>query len=356
MNHETRVQRMMFPQSNQSLQAFGMYTDAEKYLWIAWLMVILIVSVAGNLTVLIGSIRYNAIQLNKVTTTLVIHTAISDLGLIFTTIPTMISLIMDTLVYGETYCEIFTWINGLFVRSSCLLVTAISCSKLANIIWPFKSSCWTKRRGNKVAIAVWVVAVILICFKALSKHIAASETILMPSTLSCVAKITEKLSIASTILSVESLLSRAVPMTIVVITALWLLAKVYIRQKVFQGVQQIHRRVKLPGVIAVLAIVAVFIFSFAPLYCMIVYQLLQDTQKKHTYLLQMIRWFNNLAYLNCMLNVFIYSVTFKTFNIFVTRKVIPFLLPCRRTKRRIGLELMPLNRISKVHVIHEAPF
>ena len=42
-------------------------SDAERYLWVAWLLLILIVSIPGNIVILVSSLKYRAIKLDKIT-------------------------------------------------------------------------------------------------------------------------------------------------------------------------------------------------------------------------------------------------------------------------------------------------
>ena len=324
MNHETRVQRMMFPQSNQSLQAFGMYTDAEKYLWIAWLMVILIVSLAGNLTVLIGSIRYNAIRLNKVTTTLIIHTAISDLGLIFTTIPTTISLITDSLVYGKLFCEILRWVNGLFVRSSCLLVVALNCSKLANLVWPVHSTLWSRKRGHKIGGIIWIFSSFLVGITIMITSLQGVPTIFAPSTLTCLSLIADSNMATWLTFSIEVFLTTFVPIAIVFVTTTWLfvlLCKVARRSR--QRGSNMLLSLNMQGVLTVIGIAVLFVITYAPKYGLWLYMMFHTSPNTTLVKVRAHRSVIYLIYLNCSCNFFIYVGSIKSFQRFIEIRVIP---------------------------------
>ena len=337
----------MFPQSNQSLKALGMYTDLDKYLWIMWLMGILVVSVVGNSIVLIGSIKYKAIHLDKVTTVLIDYTAVSDLGLTATVVPTLVSLVADSMLYGQTVCGLLRWVNGLFVRSSCFLVTALNCSKLASLLWPFDAGAWSARKGHVIAIIVWATAGILLGFHAFAAYLFTTKTIFVPATIRCIPIIPREAATTWLLLNVEALLSRLLPLIAILSSTTWFLVILYRR---FRNAKRIRaarcsnfnglnanriratRCSNFHGVITVVSISVIFILSYAPQYTLIVYTVLTagDTEKKSQSFLRVLRSFQNIVYINSTSNFFIYLASVRRFHEFVFSTVIPFLVPGRR--------------------------
>ena len=325
---------MGYPTSDQSLQALGKYTDAEKYIWMIWMFVILLSSLAGNITVLVGSIKYKAIQLDKVTTTLISHTAVSDMALILTTIPTIISLTSDSLFYGKTLCAGIKWANGFFVRSSCLLVTAINCSKLASLLRPMHSNAWSANRGHKIAGIVWLFAAFFIGLSALASR--SSKTIFAARILMCLPKLTG--STTWIWVNVEGFLSKLLPMVVVFVTTAWLVSMLFRRYAKYnqlqQGASSQKRSLNVQGIATVIGIAVAFILSYGPLYSMMVYRLSSGGTKKMAYYANVMRAFNYLLYVNCSCNFFIYTATVRSFNTFVFKRVIPALLPGLTRKQR----------------------
>ena len=55
-------------------------TATERYIWAGWCGAILAVSLPGNTLVLLSSLKYRAIRLDKVTVVLVEGIAVADLG------------------------------------------------------------------------------------------------------------------------------------------------------------------------------------------------------------------------------------------------------------------------------------
>ena len=82
-------------------------SDAERYLFIIWTIITLIMCVSGNILVLVASIRYNAIKLDKVSVVLIKNLAIADVIYAVTKmIPTIANITWKRMVLGEIFCGI----------------------------------------------------------------------------------------------------------------------------------------------------------------------------------------------------------------------------------------------------------
>ena len=76
----------------------------ERCLLIIYLMVVLFSSLIGDTIILIASVRYNAIKLNKFIVAVMQHIAVWDLlQSISFILPTITSLLVDEWVFGDLF-------------------------------------------------------------------------------------------------------------------------------------------------------------------------------------------------------------------------------------------------------------
>ena len=88
------------PFSNGSL--FGAQTEGERYTMIVYCVLALTINLAGNIFILISSIKYNAIKIDAVSVVLIQNIAISDMIVALNTIhTTLASLLADGWIYGR---------------------------------------------------------------------------------------------------------------------------------------------------------------------------------------------------------------------------------------------------------------
>ena len=145
--------------SNHTLYACK--TKAERCVLITWSSLALTVNLVGNLVILLA-IRRKAITLDKVSVTLIQNIAVSDILMALSTIlPTLVSLIADRWVFGDTVCYIQHYLYPLVFTSALLLICALHVSKLVCLAFPLWSIGWSKRAANCIAVVIWIIACII---------------------------------------------------------------------------------------------------------------------------------------------------------------------------------------------------
>ena len=99
-----------------NLTLYGIKDDAEKYTLILWNLTVLLTSLIGDSLILIGTIKYNAIQQHKVIVAVMQHMAVSDLlQTVFRVFPTTVALVTNRWVFGEALCHVedtVKWVGG----------------------------------------------------------------------------------------------------------------------------------------------------------------------------------------------------------------------------------------------------
>ena len=81
--------------------------DRERYIFILWSCITLMASLIGDSIILVVTIKYNAIKLQKVIIAAMQHMAICDLlQIAFKVFPVTLAFITDRWVVGELLCEV----------------------------------------------------------------------------------------------------------------------------------------------------------------------------------------------------------------------------------------------------------
>ena len=94
--------------TNQTLH--GMKNDAPKYLWVFFLVFVVMSSLIGDSIILIATVKYKAIKLNKMIIVIIQHIAVSDLMVVLTyVLPKIVSVIAEAWVFGNFLCKMMPY-------------------------------------------------------------------------------------------------------------------------------------------------------------------------------------------------------------------------------------------------------
>ena len=136
-----------------------------KNLLAAWSIFSIILSLLGNITVLVSSLRYRAIKLDKVSVVLIENIAVADLGdTLLVIIPTTWSLLTNekTVVHffteepiGKVLCFAVAHLQFLFPLASLFMICALNISKLICLVSPLRSHVRSKIPAYCVAGLAW---------------------------------------------------------------------------------------------------------------------------------------------------------------------------------------------------------
>ena len=110
---------------------FGIHNRAEKYTWTAYFIFVVISSVIGDMIILLAAIKFQAFKLHKFIVIIIEHMAVCDLivSLIYV-LPTIISLIADRWVLGESLCFTNPYTYYYFNQANMLFICVMTSSKL----------------------------------------------------------------------------------------------------------------------------------------------------------------------------------------------------------------------------------
>ena len=144
---------------------YGIHSTGERCLWVTWLMIVLLSSLIGDSIILIASVKYNAIKLNKFLVVIMQHIAVCDiLAAITYVLPTIISLIANKWVLGDALAYAQVYFHSSAFSGSNILICVLSCSKLLLLKFPLQirtSHVLTKKCAHVTCGSVWLLSFIL---------------------------------------------------------------------------------------------------------------------------------------------------------------------------------------------------
>ena len=141
---------------------YGIHGKTERGLLIGFNSFIITSSVIGDTLILIGSLRYNAIQLHKVLVTFIQHIAVVDLLLVvFTIVPVAVSLAANGWVLGDILCNLSHFANVCLSTVLVLLISALAVSKTLIVKFPFRAISFSSKTAQLAACGIWLFSLVL---------------------------------------------------------------------------------------------------------------------------------------------------------------------------------------------------
>ena len=118
-------------------------------------------SLIGDSLIIVGSLRYNAIKLNKILVILIQHMAVADLiQNIFGIIPGGVSLAANDWILGHAMCYLSYFFRDSSGVVICMLTTAMATTKMLVIKYPLRALNFSTRVGRLVVFNIWVAGCI----------------------------------------------------------------------------------------------------------------------------------------------------------------------------------------------------
>ena len=139
---------------NVEISSYG-----ETTVWITYDIIILLSSLIGDSIILVGTIKYKAIKLHRVLVVVIQHLAVSDLlQSIFVVLPQTISLITKKWILGEFLCHMNDYVQHLCsYMVTALLTCMFSISKLLVVLFPLKTSTWSRKSAHLICSIFWLI-------------------------------------------------------------------------------------------------------------------------------------------------------------------------------------------------------
>ena len=292
----------------QEPTTYSITNTSERLSWAAWLLLVFTISFIGDTTILVASIRYNAIKLNPVLVTFIQHIAACNLIISIVSILTQcVSLIANRWVFGTTFCYVEVYSIYFFNLANQLLVCGITVWKLRMIHNPNK--IWPQRYTHVVCAGIWTLSssIIIIIFL-----IDKDDIYINPITYSCgYAYSSDEWK---TYIPLLFLLFSLIPSLVLVISSALLVKHLLYAQRI---ARRTNRSVRWQGMLTVFLTATVYCVSFLP---QSVYLTIKNFKEELSsdYLS---RGAETLTYVNVAANFFIYSLTVPSFKTFLLSRI-----------------------------------
>ena len=132
-------------------------TPAERCSWIILFFLALLSSLIGDLFILVASVGRNALKLNQFLVVVIQHIAICDLlrSLVFL-LPTMVSLIANGWVFGETLAYLIFFFNLVTFEANNLLLCILTTTKVLLLKSPDRTRYWCVGGIHVACVFVWM--------------------------------------------------------------------------------------------------------------------------------------------------------------------------------------------------------
>ena len=260
------------PSPNESV--FGLYElwathyfnatvngSEARPIWIASFLVGSLVALCGNAVIVLALFR-DAVRLDNVTTTLIKHIVVADLGHIFLIVlPVLVTVTADRWLLGRELCHVQAYTRLVFMNASSLLVCGLNCSKLAYLQYPLRARVWPAARGHMWGAAMWIIAFVPLVWLVIVAILQdASDLVFFSNqSMSCgynLGALGEQTAITIIILSMA-------PGPIVIGTTIYLIKIAWSRNCV---TNRYARKVKWEGILTVILIAVVYCLSNIPYY------------------------------------------------------------------------------------------
>ena len=138
--------------------------DTARYPMAAWVLTAAVISLIGNTTVLLASLKYKALKLDKISVALIEHIAVADIATSLQYLVVFKAIISQHLIVNEEYCPLFFGLFNYVAGVGVLLVCALNVSKLTSILFPFLARLRSYKSGHRIAAVIWLSATPLILF------------------------------------------------------------------------------------------------------------------------------------------------------------------------------------------------
>ena len=130
-----------------------------RWVFIVTGIIIVILGITGNTIVLIGSIRYQAIEMDRASIVLLENIAFADLlQTIVRYIPMLLTLCAERWVMGPVMCLVTSFVRFVPIGCEMLLIAATSCYRLHRILNPLNPQIGTVKLKLLIA-AAWVFTI-----------------------------------------------------------------------------------------------------------------------------------------------------------------------------------------------------
>ena len=277
-------------------------SNLARDLMAGWVLTAALVSLIGNSTVLLASLRHRALKLDKVSVALIEHIAVADIATALQCLGIFNDIVSEHFFVDEKYCRLyfalFTYIGTVDV----LLVCALNISKLTSLLSPFLARVRSSKNGHLIAAIIWLLASPVLFFVKIHGGTSPDSFYFRQATYRCAPNFTDP-----TIRTVIPILISTyilVPVFVVMLCTIALLRFV-----------NRSRGLALQSVVTILSISGIYLVSYIPY---AVDYLLETFGVKN---MEFTRFAVYVSCLNLTMNPLIYYFSVKSYGDFIRNSV-----------------------------------
>ena len=297
-----------YPNSTQN----GIHNDAERLTWAAWLAVIFTSSLAGDITILVASIKYRAFKLHTLMVAFIQHISICDLLIsVFVVFPTLTSLLANKWIFGKTLCHVTANFTVFGVPASSLLTCSMTASKLWLLRYPLRAKSLSEKQAHVLCGCIWVLSLIP---PALYLGVDKGDVGWKENIYSCYYK--HSSPTWNYLEPINHGIFGGVPVFIVIICSILLVKHLREARRVSD---RSRGEVRWQGIVTVVAVATVFIIAVFPLTVYWICETYLKSAQLHDLQASFSRTATTLFYLNVAPNIFLYFFTVRSFRCFLCR-------------------------------------
>jgi hypothetical protein len=285
------------------------FNNNHQYVIVAWFSLAAFLAIFGNTVVLISSMKYNAIHLDRVSIILIRNLAAADLGFGLCLLIRIVNLALAKNTISFDFCITCRAVAYLFAATSCSFLAALNVNKVNVLLSPLRANVRRFKRGYTISIAVWVLVIVLTAAFILNGFLSYDVKHAKMNLLTggCSIVIHDRTLHIVTILM--KICFSFIPMVCVVLTTIWMM---YFVRRV-SGIQR-------QTVVTLLVVSAVFFVSLAPALALPVLRAV--IRKPAGRLFSILELVSPMAYsINCAANPLIYCLTIRSYGAFVKLKL-----------------------------------
>jgi hypothetical protein len=291
-------------------------STSQSLPWIIYLIFVLLSSFIGDSIILISSMRYNVIKLNKLIVVVMQHIALCDiLAATFFVLPTLISILAKEWILGDVVAYIHLFFNTCTFIANNILICSLVSIKLIILKFPLRTRNWNKKHIHMTCALVWVMAAIITGLRTifdkgglLFSFIDYNINYGLPSQYFVGEKV---------LLYVNTVVGVYVPTFIIISTSLGI--AVYL-VKSRRAAKQSGGDMRWQGMVTVVSTTTVYCLATIPYASFVIISTLSSKSVSGETRVNVRRFFESLSTLNIMCNFFIYILTVPSLRIFLTSK------------------------------------
>ena len=139
---------------------YGIHDKVERLLMTSYGSTIFLSSLIGDILILIGSLKYDAIKLHNLMVVFIQYIAVCDMLIaIFRVFPETVALAMNKELFGEFFCRIGYCVGLVGICVYYLLVSALSLTKLLIVKYPLRAISFPTKIAHLTALVLSISTV-----------------------------------------------------------------------------------------------------------------------------------------------------------------------------------------------------